>query len=549
MQIALRDCHVPRYIVSLSLSSLIFSQQIWIFHLCVRLTMATGTTRHFTATAVASAAIAAVAIFYSKSYPRDPSPSWVSKILSATPTPTTPTCPELLDLASGAADSDLPTFFSELKWGTADACQLFSDSYVAARSRFRDAARQVPGARLVSLPVVHLASTNSKSPADDKDDDGATDYTMDLVVLPGTTASGKRPRVVVHTSGVHGVEGYAGSAVQVAFLQLLQNRRWGATTGDRDEGSRPTVVLVHAFNPFGMAHFRRVNENNVDLNRNGIRGTFDDPADDNRRNNYEQFRNLFVPDVAPSVPFGWLWLRQWLLFALEAMRHGIPALKAAMVSGQYHDPAGIFYGGDRVQPSYAVLEQWLVQDLLPSLGVPATSIESKTADGTNRTPFESVMWIDVHTGLGPSGQDTMMPCLPMAPPDSSPDSSILSKIGERFPDAHHPSHGAAGADVASAYGTVRGQVGDYFGDLLRPLVAAEGEATFVAQEFGTIVSPRVGHALIVENALWHHRQQRSDKPVMEMSQWLRHAFYPDDPMWRRSVVTRGLRVLLQAMRA
>jgi Protein of unknown function (DUF2817) len=512
--------------------------------------MATGTTRHFTATAVASAAIAAVAIFYSKSDPRAPSPSWVSKILPATTTrgPTTPTCPELVDLASGAAGGDLQTSFSELKWGTAEACQLFSDSYVAARSRFRDAARQVPGARLVSLPVVHRASTN-KNTADDTVDDGATDYTMDLVVLPGTTASGKRPRVVVHTSGVHGVEGYAGSAVQGAFLQLLRNRKWGATTGDRDEGSRPTVVLVHAFNPFGMAHFRRVNENNVDLNRNGIRGTFDDPADDNRRNNYEQFRNLFVPDVSSSVPFGWMWLRQWLLFALEAMRHGIPALKAAMVSGQYHDPAGIFYGGDRVQSSYAVLEQWLVQDLLPSLGVPATSIESKTAkDDANGRPFESVMWIDVHTGLGPSGEDTMMPCLPKAPPESPDSSILLSKIGERFPDAHHPSHSAAGADVASGYGTVRGQVGDYFGDLLRPLVAADGEATFVVQEFGTIVPPRVGHALIVENALWH--QQRSDGQAHhDGSQWLRHAFYPDDPRWRKSVVTRGLRVLLQGMRA
>ena len=32
--------------------------------------------------------------------------------------------------------------------------------------------------------------------------------------------------------------------------------------------SRPTVILVHALNPVGMAQMRRVNEANVDLNRN-----------------------------------------------------------------------------------------------------------------------------------------------------------------------------------------------------------------------------------------------------------------------------------------
>ena len=30
----------------------------------------------------------------------------------------------------------------------------------------------------------------------------------------------------------------------------------------------PTLVIVHAINPFGMANNRRVNENNIDLNRN-----------------------------------------------------------------------------------------------------------------------------------------------------------------------------------------------------------------------------------------------------------------------------------------
>ncbi|MFX7984992.1 DUF2817 domain-containing protein, partial [Acinetobacter baumannii] len=34
--------------------------------------------------------------------------------------------------------------------------------------------------------------------------------------------------------------------------------------------SRLALLLVHAVNPYGFAHLRRVNEDNVDLNRNSV---------------------------------------------------------------------------------------------------------------------------------------------------------------------------------------------------------------------------------------------------------------------------------------
>jgi len=60
-------------------------------------------------------------------------------------------------------------------------------------------------------------------------------------------------------SGIHGIEGFAGSAVQLALLD-----KWNR--GELD--GKPTIVLVHVMNPFGMANWRRWNENSVDLNRN-----------------------------------------------------------------------------------------------------------------------------------------------------------------------------------------------------------------------------------------------------------------------------------------
>jgi hypothetical protein len=63
-------------------------------------------------------------------------------------------------------------------------------------------------------------------------------------------------RVVVHVSGTHGVEGYAGSAVQAAALHQLSLQAKEVLT----DASLPTLVFVHVLNPYGMKNNRRVNE-------------------------------------------------------------------------------------------------------------------------------------------------------------------------------------------------------------------------------------------------------------------------------------------------
>lgn len=62
--------------------------------------------------------------------------------------------------------------------------------------------------------------------------------------------------------GTHGVEAFTGSAIQIEFL-----REYAVKGGSEKD---PTMIFVHPMNPFGMKHLRRTNENNVDLNRNGV---------------------------------------------------------------------------------------------------------------------------------------------------------------------------------------------------------------------------------------------------------------------------------------
>ena len=75
---------------------------------------------------------------------------------------------------------------------------FFRDDYHAARDLFLTSATEA-GAELIILPVVG-------------------DLCTDIAVLRGT---GPSKGFLVHLSGIHGPEGYAGSAVQSAALQYL----------------------------------------------------------------------------------------------------------------------------------------------------------------------------------------------------------------------------------------------------------------------------------------------------------------------------------------
>ena len=103
----------------------------------------------------------------------------------------------------------------------------FSESYTEAREKFVESARARSDTETTSL-LVHV-------------DAQGVEYTIDVAVVRG-----RRAGIVVVTSGVHGVEGYAGSAIQTQLLRQL-----------KETPDNPTVVLIHAVNPFGMAHFRR----------------------------------------------------------------------------------------------------------------------------------------------------------------------------------------------------------------------------------------------------------------------------------------------------
>ena len=122
----------------------------------------------------------------------------------------------------------------------------FSDSYREARKKFLDSIEELKEKGFeISQDELPL---NLKGPEDE-----------DLIIDFAVVGPLESENLLLYSSGIHGVEGFAGSAIQLSVLDQLKNK---------SPFSDYCIVFIHIINPYGMAWNRRVNENNVDLNRN-----------------------------------------------------------------------------------------------------------------------------------------------------------------------------------------------------------------------------------------------------------------------------------------
>ena len=392
--------------------------------------------------------------------------------------------------ATTPCSEDPPIHHGAKSW---DACHVFSTSYQDARQKFLSATKKYTN-ELYSYPIVATSAVDG-----DGDDD--ISLTMDIAVIRGDL-----PGTLVHSSGTHGVEGYAGSAIQLALLEdgMLPT----------DASQRPTLIFVHAVNPFGMHHYRRFNEHNVDLNRNAI-FEFDKFLQERLPNvaGYEDFRDWVAPDRAPTInEQGWGWFQN----AVPLLwKHGYTKLKRVLVAGQYHHPQGLFFGGTSLQLSLVKILEFV------------EFLQVFAGKGGGK-----LVWIDVHTGLGPFGQDTLAL--------ESNGNLTLDELHELFPTAHSiiTPH-TTDKQAMSGYDLTQGTVLSMLQTLGRPA------DLFVTQEFGTLPGILVGRALILENALYHHTTRKGE--CEQCQQWIQSAFYPQSTKWRALIVHRGVSLFLQSM--
>ncbi|HVK79768.1 MAG TPA: M14 family metallopeptidase, partial [Verrucomicrobiae bacterium] len=300
-------------------------------------------------------------------------------------------------------------------------------------------------------------------------------------------------RTLVISSGVHGPEGFFGSAVQLALLE-----RWRAQTAPQPSCR---IVLLHALNPYGFAARRRFNEQNVDLNRNFLlagESYSGAPA------KYGELNGLLNPARPPAR------IDLFPLHALLAIaRYGVPTLMQTIAAGQYDYPRGLFFGGQGPAATHTILHRELPRWLSGSA---------------------QVVHLDFHTGLGKRGTHKLLIDYPLNPTQRK---QLTDWYGPRSFVAH---------DSGESSYTARGGFGHWcVHQHLAP------NYLFATAEFGTYSPAKIVAGLRRENQA-HHYGRTDDPRTERIKAQLVELFCPRSSAWRNRVVADSLQLVEQAVK-
>lgn len=330
-----------------------------------------------------------------------------------------------------------------------------SHSYVDARAAFLDAAAAA-GARIESFPHPWRGVDGEE-----------------LFVDVAEVGPADAEDVILVVSGTHGVEGYLGSALQRHHL----------TTLERDRTGEPTLVFVHALNPYGFSWVRRVNEDNVDLNRNFVDWSQPVPANPE----YTELADVLVPSTWTAEV-----QEQTVLQLLAKVQElGMERMQQIIQGGQFEHPTGVFYGG--TGPTWS--HRWLRE------------FTGRRLAGVRRAAI-----IDLHTGLGPWGHGSLLS-------SSQPGDAAHQRQVAWWQDVTSLDDGESVSAVVA---------GDW-------LAVAEGfspetEITGITIEYGTVDGITVLQSLRAD-AVLHAHGDPSAPEARAVRDQVRAAFLDDDPAW------------------
>jgi hypothetical protein len=377
-----------------------------------------------------------------------------------------------------------------------------------------------------------------------------TNGELNLVSLPIYTPNGtlsidvgyrikNSSNVLVVISGTHGVEGYAGSAIQLATIRALRTRKLLQTT-------QASLIFVHILNPYGMKFNRRTNENNVDLNRNAV---FSQEmwklllARSPNIAGYEDYNDIFNP----TGPFSFYHLFSACWNMIITGRFSVNRIKRAAVTGTHTNPKGVYYMGNKPEPSHVAMANFF-----NSYGFISQA--------------KRVIMNDIHSGLGPQGMDSWMMYGEQVTPRlrkvveqtygrMSRNGSIMSILRSRngsdddqLTNIININPYALEFDysgISEGYDLVVSDVQKGYIDLFKQQVKEKsGWAFCYSQEFGTVASILVLNSVVVENAALFYGTEEDLKRARVQT---RQAFYPDNQYFAREVVNRGMAGLLRSI--
>lgn len=352
----------------------------------------------------------------------------------------------------------------------------FPSDYVTSRSRFRESADRLGW-------IQHTHPMSGVGP------DGE-----ELSIDAAITSNSQADHVVIISSGLHGVEGPFGTAVQLAVMD-----EWNKGTTIPDN---VRCVFLHGLNPHGYAWNRRSDADNVDPNRNFLL-----PGQEYRGcpDGYTHFDPLLNPKRPPARWDFWTLRAWWSLF-----RFGLPALKESIVVGQYDFPKGIFFGGHGPCATHLALDHLMKEWI------------GRAA---------SVVHLDFHTGLGKYGSYKLLLDNPLT-------KDLQVRLDRWFgPDTYEQD------DSKGVAYQPRGSFGPWC--IAQQLA---NEYLYLVAEFGTYGSVAMLGGIRAENQA-HHWGQPNGRAEVDARARLKELFCPADPAWRKRVLEQGVKLVHQAVEA
>lgn len=248
----------------------------------------------------------------------------------------------------------------------------------------------------------------------------------------------------VHIAGCHGVEGYLGSLIQRKYLQSLSTAQL----------AKFNIVIIHPLCPYGMAWYRRVNSQNIDLNRNFFTTT--------ERPNNRGFAAL-LPLLNSKNKFEFA-----THVITTSLQEGYVASQRVLGQGQYQFADKPFYGGHAVQ-----------EEILQVLGY----VQNLLRDVHEFTIF------DIHSGLGKPGVEMIF------------GSEDFNELKKKHPEKYF-------TNLKSQSWETTGNLGEAFKHFF-----ANAKVIHVVLEFGTAGNLFVLYALTQDHQ--HFSQNKTDPKRIE----------------------------------
>lgn len=296
------------------------------------------------------------------------------------------------------------------------------------------------------------------------------------------------------TSGIHGVEGYTGSAIQTALVKDIN-----AIPKEVKENFS-NIMLVHGMNPYGMKHMLRVNANNVDLNRNNI---VDKPIFES---NFKFTSNMPVLDRLMNPISLVDYCKLPYLLVLSVIKYGMSKCTQGVVTGQYCDKSQMSYGGKEHQPEMVNFFR---------------EIGGLIQSGDN------VYHMDIHTGYGKYLNEYLMV---NTPEDKINAAAVLNdhlisyyvNTEEKHYEHLHGGLTAGFEGMLRKYGQIR--LKSYLG---------------IVQEFGTVNYSGIPIFLNMRSLNFWKNHDRTTRPKKELSDRSYLLFNPNTPEYHELIFKRG----------